>query len=83
MSPTHHRIFSVQSLFEVFIETVPKGTELHDEVAQLQQQLAYLLRLPATPTLAHAWNVWRQRFEKLQDDSYEKQLLELYIGMPN
>ncbi len=83
MSPIHHRISSVQSLFEVFIETVPEGTHLREEAARLQEQLSYLMTQPATDALSSEWNLWRQKFEKLQDDSYEKQLLELYIGMPN
>jgi hypothetical protein len=83
MSPIHHRISSVRSLFEVFVETVPQGTALREEVSRLQEQLGYLLKLPATAGLRDQWSVWCERFEKLPDDSYEKQLLELYIAMPN
>ncbi len=83
MSPIHQRISSVQSLFDAFIETVPEDSRLHDEVARLRQQLSRLLALPATAALKDQWGLWCERFEKLQDNSYEKQLLELYIALPN
>jgi hypothetical protein len=85
------RISAFQELFDAFVETVPQQEiTLREQVRDLQEQLSTLLRKLRRPSqdaavtagLVGDWDRWCERFEKLPDDSYEKQLLELYISMP-
>lgn len=84
------RISAFQELFDAFVDTVPQQTSLREQVHDLQEQLSTLLRklrrpsldAGATAALLDDWDRWCACFEELPDNSYEKQMLELYIALP-
>lgn len=85
------RISAVKELFEAFADTVPQQTTLREQIYDLQEQLSTLVRKLRRPALDAAaiaallsdWDRWCECFEKLPDNSYEKQMLELYISLPS